>query len=206
MTDCRFDGRRSLAAFKKGLLNSKNHVTMGLDVVPGAEEQPAVRVLRHWVEAQEFSSGGRSVDQMTELTAHWVLRACCAFLILVAAGIQMSQWRPQAARVARDTIKLCSCLLALSSAVPGLKVTFLAMHACLRRTFWVFCSHGGSLRRGNVACGGGGGMCKGGLRVPGKQVLLCANFGSTRVPECLANQHSTARCCSCLVHCVIEAL
>jgi len=66
VTDCRFDGRRSLAAFKKGLLNSKNHVTMGLDVVPGAEEQPAVRVLRHWVEAQEFSSGGRSVDQMTE--------------------------------------------------------------------------------------------------------------------------------------------
>ena len=63
---------------------------MGLDVVPGAEEQPAVRVLWHWVEAQEFCSGGRSVDQMTELTAHWVLRACCAFLILVAAGIQMS--------------------------------------------------------------------------------------------------------------------
>ena len=70
MTDCRLDGRRSLAAFKKGLLNSKNYVSMGLDVVPGAEEQPAVRVLRHWVEAQEFCSGGRSVDQMTELTAH----------------------------------------------------------------------------------------------------------------------------------------
>lgn len=140
MTDCRLDGRRSLAAFKKGLLNSKNYVSMGLDVVPGAEEQVAVRVLRHWVEAQEFCSGGRSVDQMTELTAHWVFRACCAFLILVAAGIQMSQWRPQAAQVARGTIKLCSCLLVLSIAVPGLKLTFLVMPACLCRAFADFYS------------------------------------------------------------------
>jgi len=138
VTDCKFDGRRSLAACRKGLLNSKNYVTMGLDVVPGAEEQPAmrgVRVLWHWVEAQGFSGGSRSVDQMTELTAHRFLRACCAFLILVAAGIQMSQWRPQAARVARDTIKLCSCLLVLSSAVPGLRFTFLVMPACIRRAF-----------------------------------------------------------------------
>ncbi len=28
----------------------------------------------------------------------------------------------------------------------------------------------------------------------------------TRVLGCLANQHTTGRCCSCLVHCVIEAL
>ncbi len=51
---------RSLAACRKGLLNSKNYVTMGLDVVPGAEEQPAmrgVRVLWHWVEAQGVSGG-----------------------------------------------------------------------------------------------------------------------------------------------------
>ncbi len=89
LTDCKIDGRRSLAACKKGLLNSKNYVTMGLDVVPGAEEQPAmhgVRVLWHWVEVQGFSGGSRSVDQMTELAAHWFLRVCCAFLILVAAG------------------------------------------------------------------------------------------------------------------------
>jgi len=60
VTDCKFDGRRSLAACRKGLLNSKNYVTMGLDVVPGAEEQPAmrgVRVLWHWVEAQGVSGG-----------------------------------------------------------------------------------------------------------------------------------------------------
>jgi len=31
VTDCKIDGRRSLAACKKGLLNSKNYVTMGLD-------------------------------------------------------------------------------------------------------------------------------------------------------------------------------
>ena len=45
----------------------------------------------------------------------------------------MSQWRPQAARVA--CIKLCSCLLVLSSAVPGLKLTIFVTPAFLCRAF-----------------------------------------------------------------------
>jgi len=68
--------------------------------------------------------------------------------VLVFAGLlccpdiggSSSQWRPQAARVARDTIKLCSYLLVLSSAVPGLKFTFFVMPACLRRAFADFYS------------------------------------------------------------------